>query len=211
MIENFLIAGGLGCGNKDNFKKVVYESMQLHLDPKWYFRTPVGYTSDGLKSASLDLAFPFLALIDDSKERIEAVEARIGAVREEYVDDLVKFLRQFFIVPPDEIKSKIIPFWFGEPGYSEETEDFNGIRIHIINVVLTVKYRNLELPTSLDAVLLALQAEQSELEKKIDNLTIYVTGADFAELSQTDQNLLTAQLTGMNTYNDALKQRILNY
>jgi hypothetical protein len=211
MIENFLIAGGLGCGTKDNFKDTVLESMKLHLDSRWYFLTPVGYKGDGLKSASLDLAFPFLALINDSPKREDIVLDRLGAVKKEYVDDLVKFLRQFFIVPPAEIKPEIIAFWHGEPGYRNSVEDFNGIRIHILNVVLTVKCRNLELPTSLDTVLLALQAEQSELEKKIDKLTIYVGGYDFTQLSQTDQNLLTAQLTGMNTYNDALKQRILNY
>jgi hypothetical protein len=67
------------------------------------------------------------------------------------------------------------------------------------------------LPTSVDAVLNALQTEQSELEKKIDSLTIYVAGYDFTQLSQTDKDLLTDQLAAMNTYNNRLKTRILNY
>jgi hypothetical protein len=67
------------------------------------------------------------------------------------------------------------------------------------------------LPTSVDAVLNALQTEQSELEKKIDSLTIYVAGYDFTQLSQTDQDILTDQLAAMNTYNNRLKTRILNY
>jgi hypothetical protein len=116
-----------------------------------------------------------------------------------------------FIVPPDSANFSIIPFWYGEPGYRDEVENFNGIVIHILNAVITVKYRNLELSTSIDQVLFALQIEQSLLEKKIDNLTIYVAGSDFATLSQTDQDLLTEQLAAMNIYNDRLKTRILNY
>lgn len=212
MIESYLIAGGLGCGTKDNFKDTVLEAMKLHLDSKWYFRTPVKVSGNGLKTATLDLAFPFLALINDSPTNEQAVLSRLELTRKEYEDDLIYFLRSnSFIVPPDSANFSIIPFWFGEPGYRDGVEDFNGIRLHILNAVVVVKYRNLELPTNVDTVLLALQIEQSDLEKKIDNLTIYVAGYDFTQLSQTDQDLLTEQLAGMNTYNDRLKTRILNY
>jgi len=210
MIESFLIASGLGCGTKQNFKDEVLKSMQLHLASKWYFRTPVKVSSNGLKTATLDMAFPFLALINDSKDNEEAVLARLEIDRKAYEDDLIYFLRKYkFIVPPDTANFSIIPFWHGEAGYRDEAEDFNGIRIHILNAVLTVKYRNLELVTSVDPVLAALENEQSELETKIDALTIYVAGAEF--VTQADEDLLTEQLAAMNIYNDRLKTRILNY
>jgi hypothetical protein len=212
MIENFLIESGLGCGTKNNFKDEVLKSMQLHLDSRWYFRTPIKVSGHGLKTATLDMAFPFLALINDSKDNEETVLARLEIDRKEYEDDLMRFLRvKKFIAPPDSANFSIIPFWYGEPGYRNEAEDFNGIRLHILNAVVTVKYRNLILSTSIDTVLFALQTEQSDLEKKIDSLTIYVSGYDFTQLSQTDQDLLTEQLTAMNTYNDRLKTRITNY
>jgi hypothetical protein len=212
MIENFLIASGLGCGTKNNFKDEVLKSMQLHLDSKWYFRTPVKVSGNGLKSAVLDMAFPFLALINDTKDEEGTVLSRLELTRKDYEDDLIRFLRvKKFIVPPDTANFYLIPFWYGEPGYRDELEDFNGIRLHILNAVVTVKYRNLELTTSIDPILFALQNEQSTLESKIDILTIYVAGSDFAELSQTDQDLLTEQLAAMNTYNDRLKTRITNY
>jgi hypothetical protein len=125
---------------------------------------------------------------------------------------LLYFFRSHkIIIPPDSVDPTLIAFWAGDSNPKEENKTYQGMRIHILNVVLIVKYRNLELPTSVDAVLNALQTEQSELEKKIDSLTIYVAGYDFTQLSQTDQDILTDQLAAMNTYNNRLKTRILNY
>jgi len=144
MIENYLIEAGLGCGTKNNFKDEVLKSMKLHLESRWYFRTPVKVSGNGLKTATLDMAFPFLALRNDTKDNEGLVLSRLELTRKEYEDDLIYFLRKNkFIVPPDSANFSIIPFWAGEAGYREELEDFNGIRIHILNAVVTVKYRNL--------------------------------------------------------------------
>jgi len=151
-------------------------------------------------------------LINDSPTNEEAVLSRLELTRKEYEDDLIYFLRSNgFIVPPDSANFSIIPFWYGEPGYRDEVENFNGIVIHILNAVVTVKYRNLELPTSVDPVLNALQTEQSDLEKKIDKLTIFMAGYDFLQLEQSEQDIFVDQHDAMITYNDCLKTRITNY
>jgi len=158
----------------------------------------------------LNMAFPFRAKLDEVTEK-QALD-RIELVRQDYEDDLMRFLRSLnLIVPPDTANFSIIPFFANEStGERTERKDLP-IRVHILNAVVTVKYRHLHLPSIVDPVLANLQTEQLNLESKIDTLTVYVTGADFAALSQTDQDLLTAQLAAMNDYNDALKTRILNY
>ena len=198
MIESYLIAGGLGCGTKSNFKDEVLKAMQLHLQSKWYFRTPVKVSGHGLKTATLDMAFPFLALINDSPTNEEAVLTRLELVRHDYEDSLMYFLRKNrFIVPPDSANFSIIPFWHGEPGYRDEVENFNGIVIHILNAVLTVKYRNLELPTNVDAGLNALQIEQSDLEKKLDKQTIFNSSAEFDLLNAEQKEILYQDVRNM--------------
>lgn len=210
MIESFLIEHGLGCGTVKNFQTEILKNVKLGITDRWYFKTPIKVSSNGLKTAVIDFAFPFLAKKDDVNEK--DVLTRLEVLRKDYENDLIHFLRKHkFIVPPDTASFSIIPFWANEKGERNDRKDFAGIRVHILNAVLTVKYRNLELITSADSTLLSLQNEQTVLERKIDILTTYVAGVDFSELSQTDQDLLTAQLAAMNTYNDCLKTRILNY
>ncbi len=211
MIENYLIAAGLGCGTKKNFKDEIKKAMNLHLPSKWYFRTPVAVSGNGLKTATLDLAFPFLALRYDSITDEGTVLARLELTRKEYEDDLIKFLRSNrFIVPPDTANFSIIPFWAGEPGYREELEDFNGIRIHIINAVVTVKYRNLVLVNAVEQTeLLLLENEQALLEIKLDKLNAYILTPEFAALDLVEQGLIVDQSEAMTDYNNALKARIL--
>lgn len=210
MIESYLIESGLGCGTVKNFQTEILKNVKLGITDRWYFKTPIKVSSSGLKTAVIDFAFPFLAKQTDIDEK--TVLSRLEILREDHENDLLRFLRTHkFIVPPDNANFSIIPFWAAEKGERNERKDFQGIRVHILNAVLTVKYRHLHLSTSIDPVLFALQNEQSTLESKIDTLTIYVASADFAELSETDQDLLTEQLAAMNIYNDRLKTRILNY
>lgn len=211
MIENYLIAAGLGCGTKKNFKDEVLKSMKLHLPSKWYFLTPVNVSGNGLKSATLNMAFPFLALRYDSITSEGDVLARLELTRKEYEDDLMKFLRaNKFIVPPDTANFSIIPFWAGEPGYREELEDFNGIRIHILNAVVTVKYRNLALVNAVEQTELSqLENEQALLEVKLDTLNRFIISDAFSELDLVQQGLIVDQSEAMTDYNNALKARIL--
>lgn len=210
MIESYLINHGLGCGSKKNFPIELIKNHKLGISDRWYFLTPVKVSGNGLRSAVLNMAFPFMAKPGEITEK-QALE-RLELVRKDYEDDLMFFLRSHrFIVPPDTANFSIIPFFANETGGERTERKDLPVRIHILNAVITVKYRNLELSTSLDPVLVALQNEQQLLEKKIDTFTIYVSGADFTELKQSEQDLLTDQLAAMNTYNDRLKTRILNY
>jgi hypothetical protein len=209
MIESYLINAGLGCGSKKNFPIELIKNISLGISDRWYFLTPVRVSGNGLKSATLNMAFPFRAKLDEVTEK-QALD-RIELVRQDYEDDLMRFLRSLkFIVPPDTANFSIIPFFATETGERTERKDLP-IRVHILNAVVTVKYRHLHLPSVVDPVFANLQTEQLNLESKIDTLTIYVASADFAELSQTDKDLLTEQLAAMNTYNDRLKTRITNY
>lgn len=209
MIESYLIQAGLGCGSKKNFPIELIKNISLGIPDRWYFLTPVKVSGNGLKSATLNMAFPFRARLNEVTEK-QALD-RIELVRQDYENDLMRFIRSLkLIVPPDTANFSIIPFFAVETGERTERKDLP-IRVHILNAVVTVKYRNLTLPSVVDPVLANLQTEQQNLESRIDTLTIYVAGADFAELSQTDQDLLTEQLAAMNTYNDCLKTRITNY
>jgi len=210
MIENYLIVAGLGCGTKANFKSEVLKNLKFGVLPRWYFRTPVKVSGNGLKSASLDMAFPFLALRADTKDNEGEVLTRLELVRKNYEDDLLKFFRSNgFITPPDSANFSIIPFWAGETGYREELEDFNGIRIHILNAVLTVKYRNLNLATTTSSELNSLKLEQAPLEIRVNNLNAYINSADFDLLDIETKELTTSQYDAMLIYNDSLKGRIL--
>lgn len=212
MIEAWLNEAGVKGGPKANFKKWVLNDQQLHKLPRWYFRTPVKYLSDGFKAATLDMAFPFQALIGDNIDDEAPILARLELVKQQYIDDLLVFFRKYgFIVPPETVNATLIAFWAGDTNPKEENKSYQGMRIHILNVVLTIKYRHLNLPTSIDPVLAGLKLEQKELETRIDALTIYVGGAEFDALEQSEKDVLTAQLAAMNNYNAALLTRITNY
>lgn len=206
MIESFLINAGLGCGTKKKFASIVAK----HDQPRWYFLTPVKVSGNGLKTAVLNMAFPFPALKDEIEEK--AVLERLELIRKDYEDGLMSFLRKYnFIVPPDTANFSIIPFYANENGERTDRRDLGGTRVHILSANITVKYRNLPLTTAIDSTLFWLKYDQAQLETRINTQTTYNAGAEFQTLSQSEQDLLTAQLAAMNDYNDCLKTRILNY
>jgi hypothetical protein len=215
MIENYLIKSGLGCGTVKNFQTEVLKNVRLGNGERWYFKTPVIIEGNGLKKATIYMAFPFLAQPDDYEEK--AVLDRLELVRKDYENGLINFFRKNkFIIPPDEQKFSIIPFWAAEKLMAikqngrDQRKDFAGIRIHILYADLTIKYRNLNLVNVIDQTkLYLLKQEQSHLEIKLDKLNLYNSGTDFETLTQEEKDLLTSQTDAMNNYNDCLKARIL--
>lgn len=140
MIEKHLIAGGLGCGTVKNFSTEILKNVKLNVADRWYFKTPIKISGHGLKTATIDMAFPFLAKQTDIDEK--TVLARLEENRKDYEEELVWFLRKNgFIVPPSSAIFTVIPFWAAEKGERNERKDFAGIRLHILNAVITVKYR----------------------------------------------------------------------
>jgi len=211
MIENYLIAGGCKGGPKTNFRKWVLNDQELNKSPRWYFRTPVKYSGDGLKSAILDMAFPFHALIDDSKDDEAPILARLEATKKEYIDELLFFFRSNnFIVPPDSVNPTLIAFWAGDTNPKEENKTYQGLTIHILNVVLTVEYRNLPLATAIEQTeLVNLENEQAALEIKLDKLNSFIASTIFNGVEFDQQALIIDQSDAMTEYNNALKARIL--
>lgn len=140
MIEKYLIDLGLGCGTVKNFNNVVVENMRNKIAPRWYFKTPVKISGSGLKSAVVNLAYPFHAMPTEVDESTAMV--RLEAVRKNYEDDLLFILRKHkLIVPPDSANFIVIPFWATETGERNERKDFAQLRIHIISATITIKYR----------------------------------------------------------------------
>ncbi len=210
MIEKYLINAGLGCGSVKNFNNEILKNVKLGISDRWYFKTPIKVSGTGLRTAVVDLAFPFIAKMDDVDEK--TVIDRIELTRKSYEDDLLRFLRSLkFIVPPDTANFSVIPFWATEGGQRNDRKDFGQLRIHILNANITVKYRNIKLPSNVDAELALLVNEQSAMERKVDKLSRFVSSADFSELDEIEQGLIEAQLNAMIDYNDRLKDRILNY
>jgi len=135
---------------------------------------------------------------------------RIELVREDYENDLMRFLRSIkLIVPPDTANFSIIPFFANEAGGERTERKDLPIRVHILNAVVTVKYRHLHLPSVVDPVLANLKTEQLNLEIKVDTLNTFIASPDFDLLTIESQELLITQYDAMVIYNDALKARIL--
>ena len=139
MIEKYLTDRGLGCGTVANFSTEILKGLKLGQSARWYFKTPIKVDGYKLKTAVIDMAFPFVAIPTDIDEK--SVLERIEANRACYEDGLMNFLKRNFIVPPNSAKFSMIPFWATETGQRNERKDFAGVRIHIINAVVTVKYR----------------------------------------------------------------------
>lgn len=53
--------------------------------------------------------------------------------------------------------------------------------------------------------------ELEELKTKIESLTVFTTTRTFAELSASDRNLLSTQLSAMKTYGYVLELRIAKF
>lgn len=139
MIEDILIKGGLGCGTQKNFATEIMKNIELNKTTRWYFKTPIKITGSGLKSATVNLAYPFKFKDTDIDEK--AVLTRLEPERQAYEQGLLKFLRKFFIVPPDTANFVIVPFWANSEGERNERKDFAGTRIHILSANIVVKFR----------------------------------------------------------------------
>ena len=140
MIENYMILGGLGCGTKKHFAQVIITDLKKGVSPRWYFRTPIKYSGHGLRTAVIDMAFPFISKNTDIDEK--TILTRLEVDRKCYEDDLIAFLRKGgFIVPPDSAVFAIVPNYSCKTDARDERADFAGTRIHILNAVITVKYR----------------------------------------------------------------------
>ena len=139
MIEDILIKGGLGCGTQKNFATEIQKGVELNKPTRWYFKTPIKITGSGLKSATVNLAYPFKFKETDIDEK--AVLARLETERQAYEQDLLKFLRKFFIVPPDTANFVIVPFFSKGEGERDERKNFGSTIIHILSANIVVKFR----------------------------------------------------------------------
>lgn len=139
IVENFLVDAGLGCGTVKNFNTEIISNMKLKKTDKWYFKTPLKISGTGLKTVTIDMAFPFQTAINEMEEN-EAI-TRLSPDLKDYKTDLKFFFRKNgFIV--SNIDFSFIPFWANETGTRNERKDFAQLRIHILNAVVTLKYRD---------------------------------------------------------------------
>lgn len=138
MIENFLIRSGFGCGTVKNFNTEIIKNMKLKNTDKWYFKTPLKISGVGLKTVTIDMAFPFQPEKDEMEEK-EAI-TRLSPDLQCYEDSLIFFFRKNNLIVSDASFS-FIPFWANESGTRNERKDFAQLRIHILNAVVTLKYR----------------------------------------------------------------------
>lgn len=139
MIEDILIKGGLGCGTQKNFATEISKNIELNKTTRWYFKTPIKITGSGLKTATVNLAYPFKFKETDIDEK--TVLARLETERQAYEQDLLKFLRKFFIVPPDTANFVIVPFFSKGEGERDERKNFGSTIIHILSANIVVKFR----------------------------------------------------------------------
>ena len=139
MIEDILIKGGLGCGTQKNFATEIQKGIELGKSTRWYFKTPIKITGSGLKTATVNLAYPFKFKDTDIDEK--TVLARLEPERQAYERDLLKFLRKFFIVPPDTANFVIVPFFSKGDGERDERKNFGTTIIHILSANIVVKFR----------------------------------------------------------------------
>ena len=139
MIENLLTKIGLNCGTLKNFNSVIVRAMELGESQKWYFLTPlkVKDNGSGFKEVTVNIAFPIQCEIDDVTEA--DVLNRLAGYESEYSEQLVKFLKKYFLVPTYTFS--IVPFWSDTKTERKELTDFGNVRIHVISGTLTLKYR----------------------------------------------------------------------
>jgi hypothetical protein len=139
MIEDLLIGLGLKCGTVKNFNTIIMDASRQNQLQMWYFLTPIKGKDNGsgYMEATINLAFPILAVQGDINE-ISAL-SRISEIEKTVKPELINLLKKWMNVPSSTFS--IIPFWSNEKGERNELKDFGNVRIHIINAVLTVKYR----------------------------------------------------------------------
>ena len=139
MIEKLLIDAGFGCGTVKNFNAVILDAQRTNDSQKWYFLTPlkVKDNGSGYKEVSINFAFPIVAELDDINE--SAVLSRLANYESEYGNDLLKFLRKYFNVLSPTYS--VIPFWSNNAVERLKLTDFANNRIHLLNLTVTLKYR----------------------------------------------------------------------
>jgi hypothetical protein len=129
------------CGTVRNFNASILKDAKRGDFNHWYFKTPVKSTDKGghLREATIDLAFPFIAKKEDDLEA-EIIE-RLTPIMIEMQDELLATLNRTILTP--NFNFSIIPFWANEKGSERnERKDFANTRVHIINAVITVNFRN---------------------------------------------------------------------
>jgi len=140
MIEKFLIDSGLKCGTLKNFNTQILEDARRGNSNHWYFLTPlkvVDKGGNGYKEVVINLAFPINAIQFDLTEQ-DAIN-RISEVKDSYENELIKFLQRTVQIPSYDFK--VIPFWSNDKAPRTERTDFANVKIHILNAVLTIRYR----------------------------------------------------------------------
>ena len=145
MIENYLIQIGFNCGTVKNFNNEILEDQRKKDSNHWYFLTPIKSTDsgNGLKEAKINMAYPFEVFEKTDVSEKEVIK-RLSVNLKEYETELLKRLRQDrrLIVPPSMFTISFIPFWANEKSSERMNRvDFGSNRIHIINVSLTIRYR----------------------------------------------------------------------
>ena len=140
MIENLLLGLGLKCGSLKNFNTQILEAARLSEPQTWYFLTPVKSKDDGsgYKTATVNVAYPIIATNDDINEAF--VISKISETEPALKSELLNLLKKYVNIP--ESTFAVVPFWANEKSERSERRDFGNVRVHIINGILTVKYRN---------------------------------------------------------------------
>lgn len=144
MIEKLLIDAGFGCGTVKNFNAVILDAQRTNDSQRWYFLTPlkVKDNGSGYKEVSINFAFPIVAELDDIEEK--AVLSRLANYESECRSDLLKFLRKYFKGTRISILAKdhsLIAFWSTNAVERLKLTDFANNRIHLLNLTVTLKYR----------------------------------------------------------------------
>ena len=141
MIEKFLIDSGIKCGTLKNFNTTILEDARRSSKAHWYFLTPLKPTDkggNGFKEVVINFAYPIDAIKQDLTE--EDVFKRLSKLNGKYEKELIKFLRKKVLVPSFDLK--VIPFWSNDKMPRTERADFGNVKIHIINVIATIRYRD---------------------------------------------------------------------
>ena len=140
MVEKFLLDIGMKCGTVKNFNTTLIDDLRKGQLSHWYFLTPIKVTEDvgGLKTATIQLAFPFHAVREDVTEA--DVINRLSLLIPDYEPTLLLNLRKMLIVL--DLTISVIPFWANESGESRtERKNFGQNSVHILNAKCTIKYR----------------------------------------------------------------------
>ena len=139
MLEKQLINSGMGCGTVKNFNSTILRAMKNDEDMKWYFLTPVKSKDNGsgYKEATVNFAFPIKADRDDISEKEVLLKLEENEI--ENTECLIKHLKKYFNVV--SFTSSTIPFWSTNAVERLQLTDFANVKIHLLNVVVTVKYR----------------------------------------------------------------------